>query len=142
MNDQTMRVISSPSSSTTGFSTLISVTGARCYLPGEPARRVAGRTAGCHNPYPMATVERPTFGTHEVVNQPPPLGDYNVYETDRPLVEAVRGEGAEWAEARISEVGALAGSGRAIELGALANANPPKLRTQDRSGPPVDEMEL
>jgi hypothetical protein len=26
---------------------------------------------------------------HEMTNQPPPLVDYNVFETDRPLVEAV-----------------------------------------------------
>jgi putative acyl-CoA dehydrogenase len=90
----------------------------------------------------MATAQRPTFGTHEVVNQPPPLVDYNVYEADRALVEAVRREGAEWAEARISEVGALAGSARAIELGALANENPPKLRTHDRYGHRVDEVEF
>ena len=41
----------------------------------------------------MATVERPTFGNHEVTNQPPPLVDYNVFEADRPLVEAVRARG-------------------------------------------------
>jgi putative acyl-CoA dehydrogenase len=90
----------------------------------------------------MATVERPGFGTHEVANQPPPLVDYNVFDTDCVLVEAVRREGAEWAEERISEVGALAGSARAIELGALANENPPKLRTHDRYGHRVDEVEF
>jgi putative acyl-CoA dehydrogenase len=90
----------------------------------------------------MATVERPTFGTHEVANQPPPLVDYNVFTADRPLVEAVRREGAEWAEARISEVGALAGSERAQTLGAQANENPPKLRTHDRYGNRVDIPEF
>ena len=90
----------------------------------------------------MATVERPATGTHEVVNQPPPLVDYNVYETNRPLVEAVRREGAEWAESRIAEVAAFAGSERAQRLGALANENPPKLRTHDRYGHRVDEVEF
>ena len=37
--------------------------------------------------------------THEVENQAPPLADYNLYETDRCLVEAVGREGAPWAEA-------------------------------------------
>ena len=32
--------------------------------------------------------------THEVVNQVPPLEPYNVFEQDRPLVEALHREGA------------------------------------------------
>ncbi|MGN6662767.1 MAG: acyl-CoA dehydrogenase family protein [Solirubrobacterales bacterium] len=90
----------------------------------------------------MATVERPSFGTHEVANQPPPLTGYNVFEADRPLVEAVRREGAEWAQERISAVGEFAGSERAQELGRLANENPPKLRTHDRYGNRIDVPEF
>jgi putative acyl-CoA dehydrogenase len=90
----------------------------------------------------MATAERPTAGNHEVANQPPPLVDYNLFEADRPLVEAVRREGADWAEQRIAAVGAYAGSERAQSLGALANENPPKLRTHDRYGHRVDEVEF
>jgi len=45
---------------------------------------------------------------------PPPLVDYNVFEADAPLVEAVRREGSEWAMARISAVGELAGSERIL----------------------------
>jgi putative acyl-CoA dehydrogenase len=90
----------------------------------------------------MATVERTTFGNHEVANQPPPLVDYNVYEADTALVEAVRREGAEWAQPRIAEVGAVAGSERAQALGAQANENPPKLRTHDRYGNRVDTVDF
>ncbi|MFN8215026.1 MAG: acyl-CoA dehydrogenase family protein [Solirubrobacterales bacterium] len=90
----------------------------------------------------MATRERPTFGNHAVTNQPPPLVDYDVYAADRPLREAVRREGAEWAEEQIHAVGAFAGSGRAQELGRLANENPPKLKTHDRYGNRVDEIEF
>ncbi len=90
----------------------------------------------------MATAERPTFGNHEVANQPPPLVDYNLFETDRPLFEAVRREGGEWAEERIAAVGAYAGSERAQTLGRLANENGPKLRTHDRYGNRVDEVEF
>ena len=96
----------------------------------------------CHNRHGMATAERPTAGNHEVANQPPPLVDYNVFEADRPLVEAVRREGAEWAEARIAAVGAYAGGEQAQVLGALANENGPKLRTHDRYGHRVDEAEF
>ncbi len=81
-------------------------------------------------------------GAHEVSNQPPPLSDYNVFTADTPLVEAVRREGAEWDEARISAVGELAGSERLRILGAEANENPPKLRTHDRFGNRVDETEF
>jgi putative acyl-CoA dehydrogenase len=91
----------------------------------------------------VATVQRPgSQETQEVFNQPPPLVDYNVFEADRPLVEAVRREGAEWAEERIATVGELAGSERAQSLGALANENGPKLRTHDRYGHRVDEVEF
>ena len=90
----------------------------------------------------MATAERTSFGNHEVANQPPPLVDYNVFEADRPLVEAVRREGAEWAEARISAAGTYAGSEHAQTLGRLANENGPKLRTHDRYGHRVDEVEF
>src|SRR3954451_6928385 len=90
----------------------------------------------------MATAERPTSGNHEVANQPPPLVDYNLFTADRPLVEAVRREGADWAEERISAVGAYAGGEHAQTLGALANDNGPKLKTHDRYGHRVDEAEF
>ncbi len=90
----------------------------------------------------MATVEQPAGSTHEVFNQSSPLADYNVYESDRALREAVRREGADWAEERISTVGELAGSQRIIELGVAANENPPTLKTHDRFGNRVDEVEF
>ncbi|HKF83231.1 MAG TPA: acyl-CoA dehydrogenase family protein [Solirubrobacterales bacterium] len=90
----------------------------------------------------MATVERKTFGNHEVVNQPPPLVDYNVFEADTVLVEAVDREGAEWDRERISAAGEYAGSEVAQELGRLANENGPKLRTHDRFGNRVDLPEF
>ncbi|HEY3492620.1 MAG TPA: DNA alkylation response protein, partial [Solirubrobacterales bacterium] len=90
----------------------------------------------------MATVERPTIGNHAVVNQPPPLADYNVFDADTVLVEAVKREGAEWDRERISAAGEYAGSEAAQELGRLANENPPKLKTHDRYGHRVDEVEF
>jgi putative acyl-CoA dehydrogenase len=91
----------------------------------------------------MSTTELPTgVKTHEVENQPPPLIDYNVFESDRVMAEAVRREGADWAVAKISKVGEIAGRGDVIELGRLANENPPKLRTHDRYGNRVDIPEF
>jgi putative acyl-CoA dehydrogenase len=102
-----------------------------------------GGARKCHNRYRMATRERLIpVGTHTVANQPPPLVDYDVFAADRVLGEAARREGAEWAVERIAAVGAYAGSGRAQELGRLANENPPKLKTHDRYGNRVDEAEF
>jgi putative acyl-CoA dehydrogenase len=90
----------------------------------------------------MATVERPTFGNHEVANQPPPLVDYNVFEADTVLGEAARREGADWDLERITAVGEYAGSEAAQELGRLANENGPKLKTHDRYGHRVDTVDF
>ena len=76
--------------------------------------------------------------THEVFNQPVELADYNLYDSDAALKEAVRREGAEWAANALGSFGARAGSAEYLELGALANKNPPELDTHDRYGRRVD----
>src|SRR2546430_14337498 len=58
------------------------------------------------------------------------------------MLAALRREGADWAEDGIGELGRLAGSARAQELGRQANENPPKLRTHDRYGHRIDEVEF
>ena len=91
----------------------------------------------------MATVERAqTDRTHEVFNQPPPLESYNVFADDAALVEALRREGADWAEDQARELGALCGLPQTIRWGVEANQNPPKLRTHDRFGNRIDEVEF
>ncbi len=91
----------------------------------------------------MSTLERTAAAaTHAVTNQAPPLQDYNLFEADTVLREAVEREGAGWAEPRISKLAALAGSERLRRWGAEANENPPKLRTHDRYGHRVDEVEF
>jgi putative acyl-CoA dehydrogenase len=86
-------------------------------------------------------MEGPMPPTHEVVNQPPPLTGYDVAD-DPAMLEALRREGAGWAEEQVREVGRLAGSGQAQEWGRLANENPPVLRTHDRFGHRIDEVEF
>jgi putative acyl-CoA dehydrogenase len=78
--------------------------------------------------------------TREVLNQPPPLEPYNVFEQDRPMVEALHREGGGWAAERVSTLGAIAG-GEGVEWGRQANENPPVLRTHDRYGNRIDEVE-
>jgi putative acyl-CoA dehydrogenase len=91
----------------------------------------------------MSTLERPTgVRTHEVTNQAPPLADYNLFEANQVLKEAVDREGADWARDKISAVGEFGGSSHAIELGFQANQNPPKLKTHDRYGNRVDEVDF
>jgi putative acyl-CoA dehydrogenase len=63
-------------------------------------------------------------------NQPPPLEGYDLFSEDRPLVEAVRREGAAAREDECAAFGRLCG-GRPLELGRLANESPPKLRRDD-----------
>jgi putative acyl-CoA dehydrogenase len=90
----------------------------------------------------VATVERPGQATHEVVNQPPPLEDFNSFEQDRPLVEALRREGAEWAEERARGWGKVCGSAQVIRWGFEANERKPVLRTHDRFGHRIDEVDF
>jgi putative acyl-CoA dehydrogenase len=79
--------------------------------------------------------------THEVTNQPPPLVGYDA-SADPALLDALRREGAGWAEPGLRQLGLLAGSEQAQENGRLANEHPPKLRTHDRYGHRVDEVEF
>lgn len=84
----------------------------------------------------------PTFATHDVFNQSPPFVNVNLFTSDRALCEAVRREGAGWAETELVAFGQLVGSERAFELGRLANENPPRLRRFDARGFPLDIVEF
>ncbi|PIM69510.1 DNA alkylation response protein [Streptomyces sp. JV178] len=84
--------------------------------------------------------------THEVTNQVPPLVGYDVYAADRALTEAVERHVApdvlDEARGELSGLGRTAGSEQVQEWGRLANENPPKLRTHDRYGNRIDEVEF
>src|SRR2546421_12105458 len=75
-------------------------------------------------------------------NQPPPLVDYNLFESDAPLRESLEREGGSWAHDLVHELGRLAGTQEAIDWGFQANANPPRLRTHDRFRERIDEAEF
>jgi putative acyl-CoA dehydrogenase len=90
----------------------------------------------------MATVQRPPGDTHEVFNQPPPLTGHNVFESNRPLVEALEREGGGWARAQVSALGTRDGDAQVQEWARQANENPPRLVTHDRYGNRVDEVEF
>jgi putative acyl-CoA dehydrogenase len=80
--------------------------------------------------------------THEVANQPPPLEEVNWLEQDRALLEAVAREGGTWGKDRLSAFGAWLGQAATIRLGDQANRYPPVLRTHDRFGHRLDEVEF
>ena len=84
----------------------------------------------------------PNNRTHEVANQVPPLQDHNAYLDNLPLREAVAREGAAWADAWLSERGAELGSAEMIELGRVANKNPPTLKAFDATGHRIDTVEF
>ncbi|HEX4448176.1 MAG TPA: isovaleryl-CoA dehydrogenase [Polyangiaceae bacterium] len=82
------------------------------------------------------------FRTHEGSNMAPPLVDYNLFTSDRALAEAVDREGAGWAAGELGVFGGLLGKEATIELGFLANKNPPVVFTHDRVGRRRDEVEF
>ncbi|MBV8245260.1 MAG: acyl-CoA dehydrogenase family protein [Candidatus Eremiobacteraeota bacterium] len=89
----------------------------------------------------MATLKTDA-ARNDVTNQPPPLVGYNVFEGDRALAAAVEREGASFAAARLRGIGAEAGSEEAIAAGFAANERPPALRSHDRFGNRIDEVEF
>jgi putative acyl-CoA dehydrogenase len=78
--------------------------------------------------------------THEVFNQSRPLADYNAYDNDTALRDAVRRHGAAWAEESLSAHGALTGSAAVIEWGFLSNEHKPQFESHDRQGYRVDKV--
>ena len=81
-------------------------------------------------------------GAHEVINQPGDLAGYNAFAADRPLTEAMRAFGADWASAKLEKAGDIVGSRDVQQLARLANRHVPELRTHDRFGHRIDEVEF
>ncbi len=83
----------------------------------------------------MATTQRSS------ANQPPPLAGYNLFEQDTALVEGLRREGGGAWEDEVTSFGEVLG-GEPLEWGRLANEHPPTLRSYDRYGERIDEIEF
>ncbi|MEV6313041.1 acyl-CoA dehydrogenase family protein [Streptomyces sp. NPDC051840] len=79
--------------------------------------------------------------THEVTNQAPPLAGHDVAD-DPVLVEAVRREGAAWHLDDLHRLGRVVGSEEAQQWADQANRHEPELRTHDRYGHRIDEVEF
>ncbi|WUD72663.1 acyl-CoA dehydrogenase family protein [Streptomyces sp. NBC_00510] len=83
----------------------------------------------------------PTARTHEVTNQAPPLVGHDVADDDV-LLEGVRREGAGWYVDDLHRLGRLAGSEQVQRWAEEANRYEPVLRTHDRYGNRVDEVDF
>ncbi|MGW1137768.1 acyl-CoA dehydrogenase family protein [Streptomyces zhihengii] len=85
-------------------------------------------------------------GTHTVTNQAPPLVGYDVFTADRALTEAVGRHVAQdvlgTARDELELLGRSAGSAQAREWAERADGDPPRLRTHDRYGNRVDEVDF
>jgi putative acyl-CoA dehydrogenase len=79
--------------------------------------------------------------THEVINQVPALVGHDV-AADQALLTAVTEYGASRVLPELRALGAAAGSAEVIELARLANEHAPVLRTHDRRGNRIDEVEF
>ncbi|MHA0914146.1 isovaleryl-CoA dehydrogenase [Kosakonia cowanii] len=78
--------------------------------------------------------------THTVFNQPIPLHNSNLFLSDRPLYDAVMREGAAWDVELLASIGQQLGTAESLELGRLANANPPELLRYSSTGERLDDV--
>ncbi|UUZ63637.1 isovaleryl-CoA dehydrogenase [Polaromonas sp. P1-6] len=80
--------------------------------------------------------------THEVFNQPEPLAGYNLFETNRPLRDALKFNAPALDTFELTELGATLGSADMQTHARLANTHPPELHSHDRFGRRVDQVEF
>jgi putative acyl-CoA dehydrogenase len=89
----------------------------------------------------MAVAPRPRHATHEVTNQPVPLAGHNAFATDPALREALERNGGGWGVDRVRDFGEIVVSEEALEHSRRAQRNIPILRTHDRFGNRIDEID-
>src|SRR5256712_8827473 len=82
------------------------------------------------------------MSTDRVLNQPPPLQDYDPLALDQALAQALRREGAAWPTAEIGALARATAAREMLTLGFQANETPPRLRTHDRFGNRIDEVDF
>ncbi len=89
-----------------------------------------------------AAPQAASHATHEVRNQARDLAGYNAFTSDIALVQALEHFGAEWAAEDLGACGALTGSAHVQHLAREADRNKPELRSHDRFGNRIDEVEF
>ncbi len=73
-------------------------------------------------------------------NQSPAFGDVDLFSADRPLAEAAQRAGLDLAQ--LSACGRDYGAAETLDLGRVANENPPKLHIVDGKGNRIDFVEF
>jgi len=82
------------------------------------------------------------LATHTVTNQPQPFENLNLFDSDAALRDAVRQAGGEMFQSRLSAFGDRCGAAETQEWARQANENPPRLKSFDRFGHRLDEVEF
>jgi putative acyl-CoA dehydrogenase len=80
--------------------------------------------------------------THEVLNQSTPFVDVNLFDTDAGLRDALRFNLPDFDTMGFSRLGAEAGSAEMATHARLANHHAPMLRSHDRFGHRIDQVEF
>ncbi len=88
-----------------------------------------------------STLSTTGSATHDVTNQPPPHAPYDA-AADPAMLEGLRREGAGWAEEDLRRLGTIAGGPEAQQWSEDANRFEPELRTHDRYGNRLDEVDF
>jgi len=80
--------------------------------------------------------------THDVLNQPTPLVDYNLFSGNRALRDALKLNAPGLATASLHDLGSVLGTAQMQAHARQAHLHPPVLRTHDRVGNRVDQVEF
>jgi putative acyl-CoA dehydrogenase len=80
--------------------------------------------------------------THEVFNQPAPLVDTNLFSANRAMQAALAFNAPALDTTPLQALGAVVGSGEMQAHARLANVNTPQLKTHNRFGQRVDQVEF
>jgi putative acyl-CoA dehydrogenase len=71
---------------------------------------------------------------------PPPIGDQDLWATDKALQEAITREGGSWGKARLKRLGQIFGKSALYEKATQANQYTPELKAYDRYGQRINQV--
>ena len=80
--------------------------------------------------------------THDVFNQPEPLVNYSLFESNQPLRDALKFNAPALDTASLQTLGAQLGTAQMQTHARLANVHTPELHSHDRFGRRVDQVEF
>jgi putative acyl-CoA dehydrogenase len=80
--------------------------------------------------------------THEVTNQVPPLADHDLFAANQPLRDALAHHHPDFDAARFAAMGVEFGAAAMLDHARHANVHKPVLKTHDRFGHRLDQVEF